>query len=59
MQMTDQEHLAYLQQQIQDSIERVRHRIVEAKELLGQYNENLDAVSLELLRSAATQEEVA
>ena len=59
MAMSDQENLAFLQRQIQDSIERVRHTIDEAKELLWQHSENLDAVSLELLRTAARHEEVA
>ena len=59
MATTDQQNLAFLQQQIYESIERVRHTIDEAKELLWQHSENLDAVSLELLRTAARHEEVA
>ena len=59
MQSPEQENLASLQQQIHDSIERVRQTIDEAKGLLGQCNENLDAVSLELICTAAPQEHVA
>jgi hypothetical protein len=59
MQSPVQPSLATLQQQIHDSIERVRQTIDEAKGLLWQYNENFDVVSLELIRTTATEEEVA
>jgi hypothetical protein len=55
----EQQSLATLQQEIHDSIERVRHTIDEAKELLLQCNENLDAVSRELICTTAPDEEVA
>lgn len=59
MQSPEQQSLATLQQQIHDSIERVRQTIVEAKGLLWQYSEHLDVVSLELIRTTESQEEVA
>ena len=59
MQSSEQQNLATLQQQIHDSIERVRQTIDEAKGLLWQYNEHLDVVSLELIRTTVSQEEVA
>ena len=54
-----EQSLATLQQQIHDSIERVRRTIDEAKGFFWQYNENLDVVSVELIRSTPSQEEVA
>jgi len=48
-----------LQQQIHDSIERIRQTINEAKGLLWQYNEHLDVVSLELIRTTPSQEDIA
>jgi len=59
MQSSEQQNLATLQQQIHDSIERVRQTIDDAKGLLWQYNEHLDVVSLELIRTTVSQEEVA
>jgi hypothetical protein len=59
MQSPEHPSLATLQQQIHDSIERVRQTIDEAKGLLWQYNENLDVVSLEIIRTTPSQDEVA
>jgi len=59
MQPPEQENLVSLQQQIHESIERVRQTIDEAKGLLGQYNENLDVVSLELICATPSQEQIA
>ena len=59
MQSPEQQSLAVLQQQIHDSIERVRQTIDEAKGVLWRYNEHLDVVSLELIRTTPSQEEVA
>jgi len=59
MQSREQHSLATLQQQIHEGIERIRQTIDEAKGLLGQCNENLDVVSLEIIRTTPSQEEVA
>jgi hypothetical protein len=56
---SEQHSLATLQQQIHDSIERIRQTINEAKGLLWQYNEHLDVVSLELIRTTPSQEDIA
>jgi len=59
MSSPEQQSLATLQQQIHESIERVRRTIDEAKGLLWQYNEHLDVVSLEFICTTRSQEEVA
>lgn len=56
MQPPEQQNLATLQQQIHDSIERVRQTIDEARGLLLQCNENLDFVSLELICTAPSED---
>jgi hypothetical protein len=59
MQPPEQQSLATLQQQIHDGIERVRQTITDAKGVLLQCNENLDAVSRELICIPGPEEEVA
>jgi len=56
--LSDQENLASLQQQIRESLQRVRCTIDETRELLRQYNANCDVITLELIESAATEEQV-
>jgi len=59
VQSSDRESLLALQQQIHESIERVRRAIDEAKDLLRNCDTNLDALSLELVDAATREEYVA